>query len=474
MTWINPKDYTPEQRRKSDELVRRGIVRHLLTPAQRLFYDKTKQSDTNEIGYYCTRKLGKSYSLFLMELERCILKKGVIFRHIFPTFKLAKDVCYPIYQELKEILPEDIMPKLLKSEAKFEFKNGSSILLGGAHPDSIENARGPIAHGLVLDEAAAFEENNFDYALYSVLYPQLTTITDSVVWHATTPPKSPQHPWLVKVMPRLRAENAIVEATIDDNVLLTPKAIAAIEKRYQTLDYPNARDNPEFQREYLLKASAQTDLRIIPEFQVDRHTYSGEVWKPMTNPITGDDSHQYIGFISCDHGVTDQSHTICGVLNWVDNVLYILKEYADHNMSLTDLAAVHNDMKDFLARRCPEIISIGDLWDQCRVSMQKDHGICWQRPRKLGVEDNVGVSRNAFEQDKVMVHTSCNKLISQLQYGLWAESQSIDPVKKFARTENHHNDGIAAMVYLIRRITWGMRPIVRPAKKGGQNPKFLL
>lgn len=464
MTWVNPKDYTVEQRRKSDELVRRGVVRHLLTPVQRVFYDKTKTQVHNEIGYFCTRKIGKSFSLFLMEVEKCIQNGGLIWRHIFPTFKLAKDVCYPIYRELREVLPDDVMPRLLKSEAAFEFKNGSVVLLGGAHPDSIENARGPIAHGIVLDEAAAFEESNFDYAMYSVLYPQLTTVKNSVVWHATTPPKSPQHPWLIKVLPRLRMDNAVVEATIDDNALLTQEDIAKIEKRYITLEYPNARDNPEFQREYLLKASAATDLRIIPEFRLDRHVYKDDRWAPMRNPVTGDESQQYIGFISVDHGVTDLSHTIVGVLNWVDNTLYILKEHADKNMSLADLAAVHNEMKDFISLRCPEIISIGDLWDQCRLTMQKDHGITFQRPRKAGLEDNTGVTRNAFEQDKIKIHDSCPKLISQLQYGLWAETQATDPVKKFARTEGGHSDGIAALIYLVRRVTWNMRPAIRPQK----------
>jgi hypothetical protein len=285
----------------------------------------------------------------------------------------------------------------------------------------------------------------------------------------TTPPAFAGHKFFVQEYPRLRASDAIVESTIYDNVLLTPKMVEEA-----ILMYPGGENDPNFRREHLLEVISSEDLRLVPEFRADRHTYSGDVWQPMTNPITGDDSHQYIGYISCDHGVTDQSHTICGVLNWVDNVLYVLKEHAANGMSLSDLAAVHNDMQDFLARRCPEIMSIGDLWDQCRVTMQKDHGICWQRPRKANLEDNIGVTRNAFDKDKIMVHSSCPKLIAQLQHGLWEETRATDPVKKFARTDEHHQDGVAALIYLTRRINWGMRPITRPTKKGGQNPKFLL
>jgi hypothetical protein len=275
-------------------------------------------------------------------------------------------------------------------------------------------------------------------------------------------------------MPRLRAENAIVEATIDDNVLLTPKAIAQIEKRYQTLDYPNARDNPEFQREYLLKASAQTDFRIIPEFRPDIHVYSGPVWEPMTNPITGDETDQFIGFISCDHGVVDQSATIAGVLNWQNSTLYIMKEYAANGMSLSDLAAVHNEFLAFLAPRCGDVISIGDLFEQCRVTMSRDHGINFQRPRKSGLEDNCGVTRTAFSNDKIKVHYSCKKIISQLNYGLWAETTSTNPTRQFARSGDSHNDFLAALIYLVRRVIWNQRPIIRQPRNPRQNPRGLL
>lgn len=446
MSWINPKEYNTEQRKKSHELIRRGHIRHLLTPVQRKMLDLI-ESDKDEAAYYCTRKIGKSFSLILIECAECIKRKGIIWRHMFPTLKLAKEVVAPIYNELIDIFPDDVLPTYLKSEVAFEFNNGSKLIFGGCHPDNINSSRGPIAHGLTLDEAASFEESNFDYALYSVLFPQTTT-TGGKIFHATTPPENPLHPWLTKILPRLKRLNCTIEATIYENPLLTPKMIQQIIDRY------GGEDNPNFQREYLLKPIAITDRRVVPEFNKELHTYSGELFGPMQSQIVKGMKTDCIGFVSLDSGLgkTDFTSVLAGFLDWTTSTLFICKEIVLTKLTtISDIAAAYSEMRAFIEPEVTELVSIGDMFEQIRISLRDEYGLTLNRPIKFDLVGSVGKFRNCVDKDRVKIHESCTNLITQCEMALWKQSES--DTKKIEHSETAgHNDALMAAIYMVRYI----------------------
>ena len=459
MAWINPKDYDKEQRKKSHELIRRGNIRHLLTPPQRVFYDKAKLVGTTELAYYCTRKLGKTLSLLLMEWEDCILHKNYIWRHIFPELKQAREAVYPIFRELCEFMPDDVMPKLLKSESAMVFPNGSQVRLGGASSENIESSRGPLANGLVFDEIATWDEANFDYALYSILYPQLST-TNGPVWHATTPPESPSHVWLTNIYPRMKVKGLTIEATIEDNTLLSPEMVEKIVERYSSAQYPNGRDNPNFQREYMLKLVANTSRRVCPEFNTAEHVYDGDPVTPIINPFTKN-KIDVVCFNVADLGLgkTDFTAILCGLLDWTTGSLFIVRESViDEIHSAADTAAAWREMRDWVAPHSSDIRNHADCFEEIRITLTKDHGIPLRRVPKHDLSGAIGRMRNALSCGKVKIHESCKHLITQLEMSLWKETTTDN--RKIERSElTGHSDSLMALCYMVRLISdWNQRP----------------
>jgi hypothetical protein len=97
-------------------------------------------------GLYSSRKVGKSFTLFVMALEYAWNRPNTIQRIVLPEKTQAKEIFQNIHNELKSVVPVDMLPKYLKMEATFVFTNGSRIVLGGSLPDNIESNRGPLAH----------------------------------------------------------------------------------------------------------------------------------------------------------------------------------------------------------------------------------------------------------------------------------------------------------------------------------------
>ena len=467
MTWLNPKNYDEKQRAASHELIRRGNIRHLLTPVQRLMLDLI-ETNQPEVAYFCCRKIGKTFSLILIESARCIKTPNHIYRHIFPLLKTARDVAGPIHNELKDIFPRDCLPKFLKSSVSFEFPNGSKIIFGGAGKENIDGSRGPIAHGIVLDEVASFDESVFDYALYSVLYPQLTT-THGQVWQCTTPPESPMHPWLTKILPRLKAAGATVEATVYDNPLLTEEDVAKIIELYGGIN------NPNFRREYLLEPIAVTDRRVVPEYDDELHTYTGDPLAPLKNPFTGD-RIPTIGYVSVDTGLgkTDYTSIVAGFLDWTTGTVFIAKELVLRQLTTySDVASAYNEVKEWIEPNVDEVVSIGDMFDMGRETLLRDYGINISRPIKFDLPGSIGKFRNALETGHVKIHTDCADLRIQCKMALWKTSET--EIKKIEHSETAgHNDALMAAVYMIRYIkNFTQRPRL-PGSSGNSGKGLVL
>lgn len=455
--WTKPKDWTAAQRAKSDELCQRGYFYHLLSPNQRKFHEFMDLPTSTDGGLFCTRKFGKSYSAFIRAIQKCHNNSGFIYRHMLPQLKQSRDVMFRIYDEIKGLLPKSMWPTLNKSEATFYFPaTGSCLILGGMQPENIESSRGPLAHELALDEIAAADANNYEYALYSVLFPQLTTTKGKVI-HYTTPPKSPAHPWMSIDYPRLKATGRLFEFTIDDNDLLDDSDKQMIEERY------GGRDNPNFQREYLLKLVADQDLRVVPEFDTKLHVYSEEPKEVLANIIEGMppvDSTDYVGYISADKGVVDNTAILAGVLNWRKGILYILQETVlrgrDSN-TLSVFADTLIETREYLKQYTEEIIELADMFEDTRNTLHKDYNIYLSRPVKHNLEGNIGVTRSAFEAGKILIHQDCKQLIVDLSHSLWKETASA--TRSIERSEmTAHADSLMALAYMVRRVNWTRRP----------------
>lgn len=456
--WDRPSDWKGKKRKKSDELCQRGIFRHMMSPNQRRFHDLLDRPDVLEAALYCSRKFGKSFSALLYEFELAMRNDLQIIRHVFPELKQGKDIVFKMFDELKQLVPRSVLPTLIKSEATLYFpQTGSSIILGGTKPENIESSRGPRAHHISFDEIASYDANNYEYALWSVLFPQLST-TGGKTPHYTTPPESPQHPWVTMHLPKLRASGNFMVFDIDQNDVLTAKAKEAILERYTTPKYPDPRKNPNFEREYLCRLIANDDLRITPEFVESLHVYSGDPYEFLKR----DEGYRndFCSYIAFDIGVVDNTAVLLGILDWRTAQLRIVKEIilkGREENYLSNFASAIRETQEEARKYSTEQLLIGDAFESVRNSLLRDHGINAQTVSKGPVEGTIGVLRDALSENKILIHESCHQLITDLTYALWKESDS--ETRKIARSSNcAHADSLISLAYMLKRVIWTRRP----------------
>lgn len=462
--WDQPPNWKGEKRKKSDELCQRGIFRHMMSPNQRKFHELMDRPDVFEAALFCSRKFGKSFSALLYEMELCLHNPLFLARHVFPELKQAKDTMFKIYDELKSLVPRSVLPDLIKSEASFYFpQTGSYIMLGGTKPENIESSRGPKAHHLALDEVAAFDANNYSYALYSVLFPQLST-TAGKTPHYTTPPESPQHPWITTHYPKFKQKGTLLTFNFDQNDVLTAQAKNTILERYTIGSYTNPRENPSFRREYLCELIANQDRRVVPEFDKAAHVYSGDSYAPFKDEM-GNRYTDVIAHVSGDHGVVDNTVIHLGLVDWRSGILYFVREIVlrgKNEAYLSNFAAAIREIQDEAKEVSTEQITRIDCFESVRISLQRDHGIVAPSPAKHNLEGGIGVLRSGLEDGKVKIHESCKQLIADLEFSLWKDSES--DTRKIERTDmTAHFDAGMSAVYCIRSVNFTRRPSEKKA-----------
>lgn len=449
---IDLRNMNEKQKRASNSLIRRGVYSHLMTPDQKEFFTHVDQSAESTFFWLAARKSGKSYSIFLYIMQFIAkyrnLGRPVVVRWIFPSIKLAKDVVPALWKELKNSIPQDLWPRYNKSEGKFIFPWGAEICLGGGLPENQDNNRGPYMSLLVLDECAFFDGPTFTSFINGVLKPQATMYSDIVKYlYITTPPDKIDHPAFTEVLASCNAKGTSKVSTIYDNVFLTEKHVAKIAEDLGGVD------SEAFRREYMCELIARSDRRVCPEFKRDDHV--AEVNPLERDPHTGE-YPKYAGLISVDYGIKD----FCGILsayyNHIDNQLVITGEHLEKAMGLRKLKDTLTDMQEEMERYSEAIDITVDAFEQSAFELRHEYMLTFRRPSKAKVEDQIGLVRNAFVNNRIVISPDCRNLISQLELGMWKKTEKLGD---FERSEEFgHLDLIAALCYLVKSTPWGRRP----------------
>lgn len=439
------KEWDADKRSKSDELLRRGKYRHLLLPHQKTFYDLIANGTESQYGLYCSRKQGKSFTITIIAFEFAQNNPGSIQRIVLPSKVLAKEIYFAIYQELKDIIPTELMPTMLKMEAAFQFANGSRIVLGGSQAENIEQSRGPLAHRIYRDEVTAWNAANYEYATFSVLAPQGTTVPNFMFIDTTTPPKSPSHPWIQVDYPKLVSKGALKTFDIYQNSLLTPQMIDKIIDQYGGVD------NPNFQREHLCMLVADQSLRLTPEFV--RDTYVTELPKledNFGNPIVCQP------VIGSDLGLNDNTFHVFGYHHYALDKYIVLDEWVDSYKTFDKIVDAYNKgvvenfpKSDFLEPDC-----VADIWEIARHTLRNDYGWNMRAPTKGQTAETIAFLRDCLVNNKLIISPKCVNLIHELTVGIWAPNRKdIDRGGTVG-----HADGVMALAYALKAVPWGRRP----------------
>ncbi len=453
MTWKDPLKYTRQEKELSDAyIVRKLTIRHLLTPHQKQMYDFIFNSKEDEIGYYCSRKIGKTASLLLMCHEYAWKHPGCLVRFVLADQTQATSIIEPMLGSfINRVIPGEVQPKYLKSLRTLFFKNGSQIKLNGANPDAIHRAVGPSCDLFVFDEIAIWE-GNVQFALLDVFYPQ-GTLTDPKKIFSCTPPDQIDSYYIQSIHPKLLSKNTIVTLTIDENPLLTPEQIKKIEEQM------GGRDSPEFRRQYLCELIPTNTSRLTPEFK-DSHIYEIEKDKCLEfGEQRIPQLYQY--FIAADTATVDNTAILVGYFDHNKQKLVIEEEFVKNNINLTEIAAEIHRLKEKYLTYCFDgdrnLKIIIDAFSLERKEFREIHGIQHSFPIKGKVEDNISHLRSGFENNKIEIHADCKRTIWELKNCVW--KTTLHDTKQIERnSEQKHGDAVMALTYMFRAVNWRYRP----------------
>lgn len=445
-------NWTQKQKEASDALIRKGEFRHLLHSGQKKFHDVILQKYPKNMEFflYSCRKLGKSIYLALFAIHHCLAKPNQLVRHVFPTFKLSKEVVYPIMSQITPFLPEELRPVLRRSEAAWYFNNGSIYRLGGSDPASIDGNRGPFMTALLADEVCFWDESIYEELIYSTLYPQMSLVEHPIVLYASTPPRNPTHPAIVKTLPKIQQAKCFVHLTVYDNPLIPVHRLERIKE-----ECGGERSNA-WRREYLAEVVADDSIRLTPEWSDKQYRIPPVVSTPL-DPVTGE-IVKYTCYTSMDIGLKDNTAILFAYMDYLNNQLVVVDEWVDNYQPLKAIAeAWYAGVKrslEHLRHEEEEYRNVFDAHGIVANDLRTQYGLRFEFPSKRKLEDTIAFLRNAIQRGRIRVSSRCERLLWELNNACWDDKKN-----DIARNEEQsHGDALIALAYLVKKASFSHLP----------------
>jgi hypothetical protein len=434
-------EWEKEKQQAAMTLAQAGVLYPYFLGKQREIYTMFHTlKPRDSMACILSRKMGKSYMALLLQIEMCNRHEGFIARHMLPSLKQARDVVYPILSEMQTILPKSVLPYTInRSDGVIRFRNGSQIVIGGMQRENIDSSRGPRSDLMVCDEVGFVDNNieDYKYALYSVLLPQLTVSKFALQLYITTPPHDPSHPFLDITLPPVRSSGKHIQYTINDSPFLDEADIDELAVAY------GGKNSPDWKREMECEVFADQSRRVTPEFATEKHVV-GEVAP----------SNSHMCYLAADLGLSDNSAFLGGYFDFDRQKLVITDEITTAGKSLGELSedfkSIRKALLDKYSYNPLHIKATIDVFEIAAHSLRVDHGLNFVRPIKRRVEDSVALLRKWVKEDRIEIHKSCTNTIYELGYGCWSETHNVN--KEFERNSHGHLDHIAALMYMVRLV----------------------
>lgn len=427
---------------------RKGRLRWKLHAAQKHIYDTIRNLPVTirEPVILSSRRLGKSYLIVTMALEDCLRNKNVRVRIIGPDIKQTTNIVVPLITKITQDAPEGLI-KRTKSENKW-IVGDSELILGGFDSSNIESHRGSESYSIYIEETGSCSPDQYSYAMTDVLKPQLLHSRGRIV-HATTPPPSMGHPFVVDTISQARVNNSFFQYTIYDNPLLDQDQIEDAIKDCGGVD------TIAFRREYLCELIKDERLLVYPEFSPHcLSTHVPEHWK---------------GTISIDFGgIRDKTVALLLTYDFIQGIDLVLDERVfDRNTDTRTIIETIREMEVAWGLKDPT--RYADASGMTHVDANQLFGYHFAAPHKDDLDAAVNAVRIRLAQGKLKVNPKCKVLMQTLE-----SQQYNDKRTDFLRTDAlGHNDAGMALTYGIRmldRIT-NPYPIVRHNRETTWAPK---
>ncbi len=448
---------TPNEAREI--LWRSAILEFKLDVNQLEMVKSFENSESKTVVWNCSRRLGKSYTLCVLAIQKCLSQKNAIVKLLSPTQKAMRSILRPLMRELVADAPEDIKPVEKVADGIWYFPStGSQIQMAGCDGGRAESVRGTNADLCIIDEAG-FVSKDLEYIVNSILLP-LTTTTRGKIILASTPPKSATHDF-VMFMNQAKHNNSFTQKTIFDNPRLTKQDIDILANAAGGYDSVN------FRREYLAQVITDSEYAIVPEFDEELKKKIVMEWKRP--PF-------YDTYTAMDVGMKDLTVVLFAYFDFKANKLIIEDEYVANGQKFTTqtLAAgirekeAANFQDPFTKELIEPLKRVSDNNLILINDLYQLHGLHFRPTRKDDADAALNNMRMLIKDGNIIINPKCKTLIRHLEAGIWNKAKT-----SFTRSgDNGHFDAIDTLKYLVRNVEFTRNPY--PANYGlGYGPNVI-
>lgn len=432
---------------KREELWRRGVVVKVLChPVQQKMADAIQSSTGKKYVINSSRRLGKSFLLCCLAIERAIQFPNQQIKMASETQRAVRKIILPLVRQILETCPKHLRPKFHAHDNLFTFSNGSEIHIAGSSLDQADSLRGTACDLALIDEAGFI--GDLEYLVDSILLPQTLNRPNAKIILASTPSKTPDHPFVQRFMAEAIAGNYYSKFTIYDNPLLKPEEIEEFKKE------AGGDQTVVWRREYLAEPVTDLSNALFPEAtdSAAMDSLIAEVQRPPA----------FYPIVAIDLGYLDYTGVLFGYYHFLLGKIVIEAEILVNKMTSKNIVEMVTAKERELWGNIP-VTRVVDGTALVIADMNETHHFNCRLPEKADLTANVNRVRIDLDQKRLIFHPSCTNTISQVRYAIWNTNRN-----GFARSSSGgHFDLAAALIYLCKSVDRISNPI--PADYGWNN-----
>jgi hypothetical protein len=444
------EELSPEEARRA--LFAQGVVGDWILDAhQTVVYDKLRalSHGTNEALVFCSRQWGKSFLNQVMALEW--LMETAYDHSVKPRIARVaapkKNQCEEIVETALEPILAHAPPGLVvRDKSRMRWRIGrSSLRIGTTERAHVNTLRGGNAGLIILEEGGFVDSDDYEYAVKSVVSPQLLRSGGRLV-HVTTPSEDENHYIHAEVIPKTQLMESFFSYDIYTNTALSPEQI---EKAAQLC---GGKESDAWKREYLVKIFRSATSVAVPEFDDKLHVRAFEL------------PAHYHAIIAADvGGMIDKTAGYFIAYDFESDKMLVWDESAhDPGTPSRDHVKGFKALEEGKSKHIVHRVADGS--GQNLLDLRIEHKWEASLPPKTDFEGALKKLRSGVGKGRVIVHPRCKLLVQTLKWGK-LNKQGTD----FARTKAlGHCDAVAALMYGYRVMD--LLSGENPAPKEWQNP----
>lgn len=447
----------------------KGCLKHMTRPhGQRWMYEQAHREmarmrmkgrrELRPLVWLCHRRLGKSFLLLLLCIERAITQPGAQVKYACATRNQVIEIIEPMLGQILSEMPGAILHRARGNHIYFRRRDWSPhlesrITLVGLDYKNGDLLRGPACDFAALDEAR--DMSVLEYCMKNVLAPQFVGRPAPVVVMASTPPESMEHPYISVYYEEAKRRDTYEHAHSVETG--TSMLIGAdVNPDWTEDDEQLVRQQVggpgslSYEREILCRLKGDPSRLVIPEAQQLQSLFLS--YEPIPRPDF------YVPYVGLDTGWKDHLGASFAFLDFRRQRLCYVGEVFHRYLTMGSAADMilekYEDLFD--ERNRGRGVWRADAPLQMIETLKREYECPFMPADKSKKEASLASYRSDLTEGKILIEAhSCPHMVNQHLYGIWNKKR-----KDFERSDTMgHLDLIKSNIYLHKGVKWRDNPV---------------